>query len=138
MAREIRALGGTVTPVCASDYDISSQIGLALRSAAWSFSHMAIPNNWIGAVFSKEHWKTEHDPLHIPFRPVFSLITLADNETRLDGEESSTPEKRARQKGDVVVHITARRLPRNGCKIVGLITQGVPRKFNRASVTSLD
>lgn len=90
-------------------------------------------------------------PLHIPFRPVLSSTALVDNETGRDGEESCMsrempsmgllPKKRVRQRGDVVVQIPARRpeqnrekrrdlirrrLPRNGCKIVGLGAQRGP------------
>lgn len=122
-----------------------------MRSAAWNFSCMAIPSKWIRALFSEEHWKTESDPLHIPFRPVLSSTALVDNETGRDGEESCMsrempsmgplPKKRVRQRGDVVVQIPARRpeqnrekrrdlirrrLPRNGCKIVGLGAQRGP------------
>lgn len=151
VAWEVRALGGTITPVCATDYDFSSQIGLALRSAAWNFYHMAIPNKWIRAIFSEEHWNTEPDPLHIPFNPVLASDTQVDNETGGDGEESSMgsevpsmptiPKKKTRQRADVVVHtpsrrpgqslekrrdLIRRRLPRNGCKIVRLRVQRGP------------
>lgn len=148
VAWEIRALGGTIKPVCATEYDFSSQIGLALRSAAWNFYHMAIPNKWIRAILSEEHWNTKPNPLHIPFNPVLALETQVDNETGGDGEESSmgsevlsmptTPKKKSRQRADVVVHIPSRRprqslnkrmdpirrrLPRNGCKMVRLKVQ---------------
>lgn len=120
---------------------------------------MAIPSKWIRALSSEEHWKIEPDPLHITFRPVLSSTALVDNETGRDGEESCMskempsmgpmPKKRLRQRGDVVLQIPARRpeqnrdkrrdlirrrLPRNGCKIVGLgaqrgpISQGVQRQ----------
>lgn len=38
VAWEVKALGGTITPVCATDCDFSSQIGLALRSAVGIFT----------------------------------------------------------------------------------------------------
>ncbi len=151
VAWEVRALGGTITPVCATDYDFSSQIGLALRSAALNSYHMAIPNKWIRAVFSEEHWNTEPDPLHIPFNPVLVLETQVDNTTGGDDEESSmgsevpsmptTPKKNSRYRADVVVNTSSRRprqslenrkdlvrrrLPRNGCKIVRLRVQRGP------------
>lgn len=153
VAWEVRALGGTITPVCAKDHDFSSKIGLSLRSAAWNFYHMAISNKWIRAVFSEEHWNTEPNPLHIPFNPVLSLESQVDNGDG-DGEESSmgsempsmpaTPMKERSQRADVVVHTSSRRprknldnrgkftpgrFPRNGCKIVRPtwpIAQGVP------------
>lgn len=119
VAWEVKALGGTITPVCATDYDISSQIGLALRSAAWNFYHMAIPNKWIRAVFSEEHWNTEPDPLHIPFNPVLALEPQVDDTTGEDDGESSmssevpsmatTPKKNSRERADVIVHMPSRR-----------------------------
>lgn len=151
VAWEVRALGGTITPVCATDYDFSSQIGLALRSAAWNFYHMVIPNKWIRAVFWEEHWNTEPNPLRIPFNPVLALEAQVDNTTDGDDEESSmgsemscmptTLKKRSRHRVDVVVHtpsrrprqtlenrknLVRRRLPRNGCKIVRFRAQRGP------------
>ena len=153
VAWEVRALGGTFSPVCAKDHDFSSQIGLSLRSAAWNFYHMAISNKWIRAVFSEEHWNMEPNPLHIPFNPVLSLEAQVDSEDG-DSEESgmgnelpsipTTPKKKSSQRADVVVHTPSRkprktlekrgkfargRFPRNGCKMVrrtALIAQGVP------------
>ena len=118
VAWEVRALGGTITPACAEDCDFTTQIGLALRSSAWNFSHMAISNKWIRAVFSEEHWNTEPNPLHIPFNPVLSLKTQVDNGTCGDGEESrmgsevlsmpTTPKEKSRQRADVIVHSPSR------------------------------
>lgn len=93
VAWEVKTLGGTIMPVCATDYDFSSQIGLALRSAAWNFNYMAIPNKWIRAVFSEEHWNTDPDPLHIPFKPVLALEPQVDNTTGGDDGESSRVSK---------------------------------------------
>ena len=76
---------------------------------------MAIPNKWIRAVFSEEHWNTEPNPLHIPFNPVLSLKTQVGNGTCGDGEESrmgsevlsmpTTPKEKSRQRADVFFYI---------------------------------
>lgn len=123
VAWEVRALGGTITPVCAADYDFSTQIGLALRSAAWNLYHMAIPNKWIRAVLSKEHWNTQPDPLHIPFNSVLSLETQVDEGSGGDDDESSMGSEvlsmptalknSSRQRADVVVHTPSRRPGQN-------------------------
>lgn len=136
VAWEVRALGGTITPVCAADYDFFTQIGLALRSAAWNLYHMAIPNKWIRAVLLKEHWNTQPDPLHIPFNSVPSLETQVDEGSGGDDDESNmssevltmptTLKKSSRQRADVVVHTPSRRPGQNWNK-----QRNIRKRFSR-------
>ena len=67
--------GGTTTPVCTWDHSNSSQIRLALRSAASNF----LPK-WLYRTNGSErffHWKTEESNLlHISFHPVLSSMAL--------------------------------------------------------------
>ena len=103
-AWEYNVFNGVISPICYTEGDLSTILGLSARSQFWNGNFMAISNQWISELFLETFWISTNS-LRPPYQPILS-VSARCGPSSLDDEESeenlsSKKRRRGGKRGDI-------------------------------------